>query len=201
MNKLVTLVLTALFSLTITVQPVLAVNVPNFPSCAAPSGQVIASYPDGVHGIVGSANTYTGNDTVYQLSDSTLIQCFCGPDGQGVQTNWWKASSLTEEEIEILKSQGWYYIPDGSLWGLANDPYVAQNISYNCQPGKPGSNDNPNRSGGGSGIGGGDILAASTGDVLGLAATGDSALVYGVFGSSILFLLIGIARIRKSKSV
>ena len=199
MNTLVTFALTAIFALSVAVQPVMAVNVPNFPSCAAPSGQVIAAYSEGVHGIVGSTNTYTGSDSVYQLTDETLLQCYCGPDGQGIQTNWWKASSLTEEEVEILKSQGWYYIPDGSVWGLSQGAYVAQNISYNCQPGKPGSNDNPNRSGGG--IGGGDILAASTGDVLGLAATGDSVLLYGVFGVALLFLLIGLARIRKSRSV
>lgn len=181
----------------VAVPTVSAVTTPDFPACANASGTIISSYPNGIHGIVGRTNTYTGSDVVYQLSESTVMQCFCGPDGQGIQTNWWRASSLSEENIQVLKVQGWHYVPNGSLWGLENDPYMAQNISYNCQPGKPGSNDDPNR----AGTGGGDILAASTGDVLGLAATGDAVLVYGTFMAALLFLLIGYTRIRKSRSV
>lgn len=169
--------------------PALAVSAPSFPSCANPQGSIKVSYSDGTHGIVGSGATYTGKDAVYTLSDDTVTQCFCGADGNGIQTNWWKASSLTEDQVNILKSEGWVYVPAGNLWGLANAPYVAKNSNYSCLPGSVNgssiSQDN--------GTGG----AYEDGDVLGLAATGDSVLVYGSFVLGGILVLIGIRRIKK----
>ena len=81
------------------VSPVFAISTPSFPSCANPQGVVRASYSEGVHGIVGSSATYTGSDAVYTLSDDTVTQCFCSVDGAGIQTNWWKASSLSSSSF------------------------------------------------------------------------------------------------------
>lgn len=173
----------------IIVSPVLAVTTPTFPSCANPQGTTKVSYSEGTHGIVGSGATYTGKDTVYTLTDDTLTQCFCSSDGQGIQTNWWKASALTENEINILKSEGWIYVPAGLLWGLADSPYVAKNTSYSCLPAQAGL---PGAIGGVSdtvydGIGGGEVL--------GLAATGDSILVYSSFLIGAILLLVGLRRL------
>ena len=91
-----------------------AVTIPDFSSCANPQGSLKVSYSQGTHGVPGSANSYTGSDSVYTLSDNTLVQCLCADNGQGTQTNWWKVSSLTAEEVAVLVSQGWTQIPDGS---------------------------------------------------------------------------------------
>lgn len=170
---------------------VFALTIPSFPSCANPQGQIKVTYSDGTHGIVGSGATYTGKDTVYTLSDDTVTQCFCAADGQGIQTNWWKASSLSESDINILKSQGWHYVPTGSLWGLAADPYVAQNLSYRCLGGGSSTSQD-------NGVGGGDVLGDSTGEVLGLAATGDSILVYASMILGLGLTIIGIKRFKQT---
>lgn len=122
-----------------------AVDTPHFPSCSNPEGTIKADYPGGTHGIAGNSTEFKGSDKVYTLSDNTLQQCFCSIDGAGIQTNWWKASSLTQGQIEVLKKDNWVLIPDGSLWGLQNAPYLAKNSNYSC-------------SGGGTG---GEILGAS----------------------------------------
>ena len=185
--------LTSTFYLLVSTTSVLAVSTPSFPACANPQGSLKVSYSEGVHGIVGSGATYTGKDTVYTLSDSTTTQCFCGADGNGIQTNWWKASSLTESEINILKADGWHYVPTGSLWGLAVDPYLAKNISYSC-------NSSSNSSGSVQDSSTAQDLDTGTGggDVLGLAATGDSALVYGSFLLGALLLIVGLRRLKLS---
>ncbi len=167
------------------VRPAFAVATPTFPSCANPQGTTKVSYSEGTHGIVGSGATYTGKDTVYTLTDNTLTQCFCSADGQGIQTNWWKANFLSENDINVLKSEGWIYVPAGNLWGLSADPYVAKNTAYSCLPG--------------SSVGGSSaVLGNGTGggEVLGLAATGDSVLVYTSFLLGGVLLYIGIRRIR-----
>jgi hypothetical protein len=166
---------------------VFAVTTPSFPACANPQGTTKASYSEGAHGIVGSGTTYTGRDEVYTLTDDTLTQCFCPADGFGIQTNWWKASSLSENDINVLKSEGWIYIPTGALWGLSDAPYVAKNSNYSCLPG-------------GTGGGSSEVLGEGTGggEVLGLAATGDRVLVYTSFAIGALLLAIGLRRIRQN---
>lgn len=200
------LVLSFIFTLR-PIASVFAIDAPSFPLCANPSGQVIVHYDTGTHGIVGSNGTYTGSDTVYNVGEVQVTQCFCSTDGSGIQTNWWNASSLSEEQISVLTTQGWVYVPTGNLWGLSESPYLAKNLTYSCLP--TGGGD-PN--GGGDGrsdgrsscpectqtpIGGGDILGASTGDVLGLAATGDSWILYSVFGVSLFMLISGVQKLRK----
>lgn len=178
---------------------VYAVEIPDFPSCANPRGDIQASYGTGVHGIVGSDVTYTGSDTVYRISDVAVTQCFCAENGQGIQTDWWKADALSEDDIKVLKSEGWIHVPAGELWGLAQGPYVARNSTFSCLPGLSPA---PSTSGSvagvsggreeGGGIGGGE----DEGDILGLAATGDAPFVVSVFALGILLLVTGFRRLR-----
>src|SRR5438105_1101896 len=84
-----------------------AYQVPQFPSCANPQGTLKVNYDSGTHGIAGKTDSFSGKDSVYTISPEALTQCFCSTNGQGIQTNWWKVSSLTESEINLLKSQGW----------------------------------------------------------------------------------------------
>lgn len=159
-----------------------AQTVPSFPSCSNPQGSVKVSYSEGTHGIVGNSGTFTGSDTVYSVSENTHVQCFCADNGDGTQTNWWHAASLTPEEVQILKNQGWISVPNGELWGLASGEWLALNSSYSCQG---GSTNNSNNSG--------QILAASTGtggDVLGLATTGNIITIYALAGLGLASLAI-----------
>jgi hypothetical protein len=192
MKKIITSVSLSLLTFFGSTQVALAVDVPTFPTCVSPQGSIRAEYQDGVHGIVGSSATYTGKDTVYNISDDMVMQCFCADDGVGIQTNWWKASSLTNEQIDILKSEGWYYVPAGDLWGLEASPYVAKNIAYSCRP----SSSNPPGTGTGGGeSGGGSISGASTqGSVLGLAATGDSLILILLALLSTILIVAGLKR-------
>ncbi|KKS89070.1 MAG: hypothetical protein UV63_C0025G0008 [Microgenomates group bacterium GW2011_GWC1_43_11] len=165
-----------LFTFFFGIPKVFAFAYPTFPTCANPQGTLLVSYPDGTHGIPGSPTSYTGSDAVYRLNDTTLTQCFCSTYGEGIQTNWWNASSLTDDEVAILRSEGWVSIPDGSVWGLDPGPYMAKNSDYLC-----------------GGIGGADVLGLGTGgDILGLATTGNIATVYSVFTLAIIFLGVGI---------
>ncbi|MBP7927533.1 hypothetical protein KAZ57_00075 [Patescibacteria group bacterium] len=158
------------------------VLIPSFPFCQNPQGVVKASYSSGTHGIPGDSANYTGSDAVYTLTDETLLQCFCAEDADGIQTNWWKVSSLSIQDIEYLESLGWVYIPDGSLWGLDNAPYVAKNNDFSCNTGGQGghNDDDDDDDDDNDSDDDGDILevGASTvrygvGGILGLAATGN----------------------------
>lgn len=146
----------------------LAVTTPDFPACVNPQGQLKVSYADGTHGIPGNASTYTGSDSVYQLSDTTLTQCFCAPDGQGIQTNWWKVSSLSSENIQILVSQDWTLIANGSAWGLDEAPYLAKNSNFSCG------------------------ASTTTGQILGLATTGNAVFILSVISAGLLILGLGL---------
>lgn len=202
--KIIITILALTLSAFLSAGRVVATDVPSFPSCNAPQGDVIAHYDSGVHGIVGDSATYTGTDSVYQVSATQNTQCFCSENGIGVQTNWWKISDLSENEIAVLKTEGWIYVPNGALWGLSEGPYLAKNSYYNCKPGI-GGGDTSNNSGSSSNsssnaIGGGDVLSGATdvGDVLGLAATGDIWLLYATFGIAFILLGTGARMIRRS---
>ncbi len=156
------------------VRLVRAANVPDFPTCSNPQGVLQVSFDAGIHGIVGNPGEFTGSDKVYSVNDAQEVQCFCSTDGNGIQTNWWKVSSLSQEEIQTLKNLGWVFVPNGADWGLDQGTYMAQNTNYSC---------------GGTG-GGGSTTTTSTGSttssaastsadpsVLGLAATGDTWMV------------------------
>jgi len=187
MKALIVILLT-IFSYLSGINPVLAVVAPNFPSCNNPSGTIKAQYDSGTHGIAGDMGTYTGKDTVYQLDNDNLIQCFCAVDGKGIQTNWWKDGSIDPEQKQILINDGWNYIPNGALWGLKEEGYYAKNANYNC-----GGTD--------GGTGGGEItsVAASTSNILGLASTGNNLyLIVSVIATTI-FSLLGIFFYQKAK--
>ncbi len=159
----------------LTARPAFAVTVPNFPACPNVSGSSIAQYNSGTHGIVGDSGSHNGSDSVYQVSDQTVTQCFCADNGDGTQTNWWKASSLSDADVATLKSQGWFYAPNGNLWGLTSDAYVAQNSNFPCH----------------GGTGGG-------GEVLGLATTGNLPIIASFLVIGLILLVSGLKLRKKS---
>ena len=181
-----------------------SVTKPNFPSCKSPQGQLKVYYADGTHGIVGDQNTYIGSDAVYILSDMTLSQCFCRPDGFGIQTDWWKVSSLTIDEIETLQAEGWIYIPNGALWGLEEAPYMAKNTRYECDDDDnddsdddDDDDDNDNTS---DKEDEGEVLGLRIGGaVLGLASTGTMLQTVVYAGVSITSLGTAFYLIRKKR--
>ena len=131
-----------------------------FPSCTAPSGTVIASYSEGVHGIVGDAGVYTGSDTVYLLGNDNVTQCFCPSDGgSGIQTNWLNASGFSQSDIDSYISQDWIYVITGVVWGLSDHPYLAKNSSFICSP--AGGGEGGSGSSGSGGSEEGEVLGVS----------------------------------------
>lgn len=166
---LISLILTALFFMA--VKPAWAVSTPSFPACTFPTGTLKVHYDEGTHGIPGDMTEHSGRDDVYQVNDQILYQCFCADDGSGIQTNWWKASSLTQADIDYLKYLGWVYIPNGSLWGLTGDPYMARSNTYDC--------------GGGGGVGGA-VLGA-------WAPTGNKPLIYFLAALGLVSFFLGLA--------
>lgn len=147
-----------------------AIDIPNFPSCNNPHEYVRVYNATGNHGIVGSNSTYSGSDTVYDIGNSNHYQCYCSDSGQqGIQTNWWKISSLDQNQINQLLGLGWHYVADGSAWGLESGNYLAINSNYSCR--------------------GGEVLgiSKSMGEVLGLAYTGGTSQILSLFGLSGLF--------------
>ncbi|MFH1602245.1 MAG: hypothetical protein ABIB61_04805 [Candidatus Shapirobacteria bacterium] len=147
-------------------------NTPNFSSCSSPTGDLKVSYKNGSHGIVGDSVSYEGSDAVYIINDNQLIQCFCSPEGTGIQTDWWKIDRLTPEEIGGLEKLGWFFVPSGSAWGLDASPYLAKNSNYACGLSSYG-------------IGG---------QVLGLATTGNSLYIFAL-------LVLGLACFALSKKL
>ncbi|OGM27088.1 hypothetical protein A2962_03225 [Candidatus Woesebacteria bacterium RIFCSPLOWO2_01_FULL_39_61] len=105
---------------------------PEFPACTNPGGTLRISYADGEHAIVGESGLRVGADAVYDLEGGNVQQCFCSVDGSGVQTNWWKISSLDQDEIDTLVKLGWNFVPSGTPWGLDSSAYMAKNEAYAC---------------------------------------------------------------------
>jgi len=161
-----------------------ASETPTFPTCINPQGQIVASYDSGTHGVPGNTNAYTGKDTVYSLDNGNLMQCLCAENGEGVQTNWMKASGFSSQEVAALQGQGWILIPDGSAWGLDPVAYLAQNSGFTCGGAQQGGNiggPGDGRSDGHSdGRSSGSVLGASTGEVLGLASTGNAMFILSI---------------------
>ncbi len=190
MKKIVILAVITLFSLA--AQPIQAVTVPTFPSCTATQGSIIAYYPSGTHGVPGDSTTYTGSDTVYEISGTQVLQCLCPDNGEGVQTLWWEYNDLTEDDLAILQNQGWVWIPNGSVWGLHDAPYLTKNSSFSCvaRGGQvAGSSASTSSS---SGVGGASS-PQTYGQVLGaqLAATGTAKWGTAAVLAGILFWILG----------
>lgn len=177
-NRIWIVILLTIFGLFFGSKNTLAVEIPNFPSCSNPQGTIKVQYNDGTHGIVGDTSSYSGSDTVYQLDSGNLSQCFCSTNGQGIQTNWWKDSSLTEEERQILINSGWIYIPNGALWGLEETAYFAKNANYSCSGN--GGNGGSGGSGGDGGDGRSDGLGCASHDCSGNATTSSEGQVLGL---------------------
>src|SRR5947209_7180039 len=83
-----------------------AFDAPSFPSCVNPQGSTIANYDSGTHGVVGDPGTHNGKDSVFQVNSSQVLQCFCPPSGSGIQTNFLKTTTLNDNQIKSLVSQG-----------------------------------------------------------------------------------------------
>lgn len=173
----------------------MAVSPADFPACSNPQGSLIASYDSGTHGIVGSSGVYSGSDKVYQIDSQKVTQCFCPLDGNGIQTNWVKAGSLTIDEQKIHERDGWTFIPTGKVWGLEDVSYYAKNHDFAC-PGSGGSagNSQSSSSGGGSSSGTSTGIVEASSAVLGLAGTGNtitllSIATTGLVAFSLSFLL------------
>lgn len=103
---------------------------PTFGSCLNPQWTLTQTNYGDAHGVIG-VGAYAGTDTIYS-SNGNVLQCLCTSDGKGYQTNWRKASGMSQGEINDLKSQGWIYTPYGEDWGLDKGPYLAKNTEYNC---------------------------------------------------------------------
>ncbi len=175
-----------------------AATAPVFPACANPQGEVKVSYDNGIHGVAGDQNAYTGKDTVYNVSPSQKMQCLCPTDGNGIQTNWLKTSELSQDEISVLEKEGWIFIPNGSAWGLDESSYLAQNVKYTCGSTNNTSNSNSNSS---SNSNTNLVAAASASnpDVFDLASTGNMQFIALVFASAFAFLAGGLLAAYKKR--
>jgi len=178
---------------------------PNFPTCSNPIGTLKVSYEDGIHGIVGNTFQYSGSDSVYSVDELTLIQCFCSVDGDGIQTDWWKINSLTQNEIDTLKNLGWVFIPNGSVWGLDDAPYMAKNSDYACGGTSSNDENDSNDDNSNNDDSSGEVLGTSTfsdkdGTVLGLATTGNAFAFYTFLAIGLLFVISGkLLRVKMNK--
>ena len=195
MNKLtksLLLAFTVIFMLPSTIS---AATTPDFPSCSNPNSPVKVSHDEGTHGIAGDPSEYQGSDTVYNLDeDGNVYQCFCSVDGQGIQTNWWKVSSLSQDEIDELLGDDWIYIVNGIDWGLENAPYLAKNSHYACEGGGGNVAGTSSGSNNGNTTNGGQVLssaASTSGSVLGLADTGNIATIFTFFAFGVISVLAG----------
>lgn len=173
-----------------------AVIEPNFTSCVNPQGSIRASHTSGTHGVAGDTNTYTGVDTVYTLNENTYTQCLCTDNGQGIQTNWWNVSSLTQKDLDIFVNQGWIFIQNGSAWGLDSAPYLAKSSNFVCNG--TGGDSSSNSSDGGTG---GPVAGSSSSidEFLNLASTGNKIFILLVIFTGISLLSLGlILNLKKS---
>lgn len=174
---------------------VMAVSTPNFPLCVNPSGTVKTSYSSGVHGIVGDSSTHTGSDTVYEINQNQLTQCFCAEDGTGIQTNWLKVGTISESTRKMYEADGWIYVPYGSAWGLEDTGYVAKNVHYTCKESSTNSSSSSNGTSQGISV---SNDSGSSVDVFSLASTGNSKTVYSFFLGGIMMLILALFLRRKS---
>lgn len=99
---------------------------PDFPACRSytePGDW--QHYDSGEHQIVGGG-IVEGTDDVYTFGEN-FVQCFCSPDGDGIQTSWWRTDQVLE---------GWFS-ENGLQWNLGDYHYLAQNSEYDCSEPEP----------------------------------------------------------------
>jgi hypothetical protein len=118
--------------------------------------------------------------------------------GSGIQTNWWKASSISDDETKELVSLGWTYVPSGGPWGLDPTWYMASNTPYSCltthidPPARDLSQNNPSSK---TDIGSVLGVTDEMGQVLGLADTGNSVMILASFvAAGVLFIAYRLSR-------
>jgi hypothetical protein len=107
--------------------------IPIYPSCSEFYGQSgdKAHYDSGLHQIVG-AGLLEGADDVYSLENGNFLQCFCSiDDDTGIQTFWWWANEMTDDERNEHISNGWH-LENGLQWNLTDGLYLAKNADYFC---------------------------------------------------------------------
>lgn len=112
-----------------------SVNPPSFPTCQSLYGTDgdISSYESGLHQIVGNG-LVDGFDDVYSLGSGNYLQCYCPAEGEGgIQTNWWLADDLPQDDINYYISMGWFY-ENGKQWNLGDHMYLAKNRDSICAP-------------------------------------------------------------------
>jgi len=162
---------------------------PTFASCSSPQATLRVSYPEGQHAIVGQNALQSGSDIVYDINVDQVLQCFCSDTGNGTQTNWWKADSLTQDEIDTLVKLGWHFVPSGSIWGLDSGAYVALNSDYACAAETSPSS--------GTVLATAAVTTSTGGSVLGLAATGNllTTVFYALLGVTSLIIGVFLKRI------
>ena len=160
-------------------KPAFAVSLPDFGSCGNPQVNASQVNTGNNHGVAGRTASYAGTDSIYTLSNGNVMQCLCPDNGSGVQTNWLKASSVSEGDVKVLKNEGWEYIVTGSAWGLEDVPYLAKNSDYSCKA-----------------TGGGETPKST---VLGLANTGNMLMIYGFLTAGLTALLSGMLLKKFSK--
>ncbi|HSW88291.1 MAG TPA: LPXTG cell wall anchor domain-containing protein [Candidatus Saccharimonadales bacterium] len=210
MQKITFLLLGLIASAAIFSAPVFAdYQTPTFPLCTNPQGSVIANWDTGSHAIAGQMSQVDGKDTVYSLDKelNQVTQCYCPPtELNGIQTNWLQASNISEEEKQQLLNNGWVYIQNGSSWGLANAPYLAQNMSYTCNSSgrstpstitavvQAASSTNTNSSSNSSS----SSSSSSSNTPSSLPNTGDSVVLLEIMGVGILSILISFLLKKKA---
>lgn len=109
------------------------VNPPSFPTCQSLYGTDgdVASYESGTHQIVGGG-LVGGSDNVYSQSSGNYLQCYCPVEGEnGIQTVWWLADDLSEEDVNYYKAMGWFY-ENGLQWNLGDHWFLAKNSDAIC---------------------------------------------------------------------
>lgn len=153
-------------------------------SCQNPVGDVSASYNTGTHGVPGDSTRYYGSDEVYKIDEIHTLQCLCIQNSEtGIQSNWWKVSSLPAEEREVFLRRGWELVPDGSRWGLDTAPYLVKNAEFSCGGhGGHDSDDHDHHHSDDDQESIGEILSATT-----LAATGDIKTLLMLALGTVLF--------------
>ena len=181
------IIFTALLCLTvISAKPVFA-QTPPTATCITPTGEKIVTYLEGTHGIPGNPTPFTGKDEVFNLGNDDSLQCFCATTGSGVETIWWSSfEGLSQAEIDNLISQGWIFVPDGTVWGLAAKPYLAKNTNYTCS-GTTTTTSSSNPSGPSQPSTPGQVLGVST-----LAQTGGKGLITLLLYIAATSVILGI---------
>jgi len=103
---------------------------PSFGSCLNPQVSASQINVGNNHGVIG-IGAFDGTDTIYSVN-GYVMQCLCASNGKGYQTDWVKASGMSQGDIDSYKAQGWIYTPYGEDWGLEKGPYLAKNTEYTC---------------------------------------------------------------------